>query len=191
MCACVYQGKQEKGRGGRRVGGGNSESRKQDDSVITESGAITTPGPQLSRGPLSGCALADTGEGATRPFSKQLMFPHNTLCDSVSSAGHISLWKLGQVCGTKHSQLGYSYSEGSPAFAAVHLVCNAWECEAVEPHLTASVAIIMRLCCLLDLTNQRHIVFKLKVTKDRPAENKDFSHQHFYKSYTHVMKKIK
>ncbi len=91
----------------------------------------------------------------------------------VSSAGHVSLWKLSQVCGTKHSQLGDSYSEGSPVFAAMHLVCNVWECKTVEPHLTASVALVMRLCCMLALTNQRHIVFILKVTKDRPAENKD------------------
>lgn len=112
-------------------------------------------------------------KGVTRPFSEQLKFPHNTLCASVSSADHVSLWKLSQVCGTKHSQLAYSYSEGSPVFAAMHLVCNVWECEAVEPHLTASVALLMHLCCLLALTNIRHIVFMLKVTKDRPAENKD------------------
>lgn len=191
MCMCPL------GETRKREGWKKSKRRKLREQRVgwlcycTESSTTTTAGPPLSRGPLSGCALADMGEGTTRPFSEQLKFPHDTLCASVSSAGHASLWKLGQVCGTKHSQLSYSYSEVWPVFAAVHLVCNVWECEAVEPHLTASVALLMHLCCRLALTNQRHIVFQLKVTKDRPAENKDLSHQHFYESCTHVMKKIK
>jgi len=53
----------------------------------------------------------------------------------VSSAGWVKFVVLCTV-----SSVTYTYSEGLPVFAVEHLVCNVWECEIVEPHLTALVA---------------------------------------------------